>query len=84
MNLRVKDIAKRKGYTIDEIARGIGITYTAFFRRIDNPKLSTLEEVSQVLDCEIAELLPLGEDFMHIYDEKGEWQGIMRKPKSKE
>lgn len=81
MSLRIKEIAKKKGLSLNEVAQGIGITYTAFFRRIDNPKLSTLEEVSKVLDCEMAELLPLGEDFMHIYNEQGEWQGIMKKPK---
>lgn len=81
MNLRIKEVAKRKGFSLDEVSKSIGITYSSFFRRIDNPKLSTLKEVSQTLNCEIAELLPLGGDFMHIYNEYGEWQGIMKKPK---
>lgn len=80
MDLRIKEIAKKKGISLNEVAQGIGITYTSFFRRIDNPKLSTLKEVSKVLNCEIAELLPLGEGFTHIYNDKGGWLGIMKKP----
>ena len=79
MNLRIKETAKRKGFSLDDTAKKIGITYTSFYRRINNPKLSTLEEIASALNCEIAELLPVGESFYHSYDENGNWQGIRKK-----
>lgn len=54
---------------------------TNYCSGLQAPPLSTLEKIAQALNCEMAELLPLGEDFMHICNDRGEWQGIMRKPK---
>lgn len=81
MNLRIKEIAKKAGLSLDDTAKKIGITYTAFYRRIDNPKLSTLEEIANVLNCSVAELLEAPAGFMHLYDDKtGEWLGIIPRP----
>ena len=30
MNLRIKETAKRKGFSLDDTAKKIGITYTSF------------------------------------------------------
>lgn len=78
MKLRIKEIAKKKGYTLDDVAKGIGITYTAFFRRIDNPKLSTLVDVANFLKCEVVELLEVNKPFSHSYSPDGEWKGISK------
>lgn len=84
MKLKLKDIQKRKNIKNVELAKMVGISgqqITNYHSGEKTPPLSTLEKISQALNCEMAELLPLGEDFMHIYNEQGEWQGIMRKPK---
>lgn len=80
MNLRIKETAKRKGFSLDDTAKKIGITYTSFYRRINNPKLSTLEEIAKILNCPVQELLPAPEGYAHFYDDKtGEWLGIRKK-----
>ncbi|SDE16225.1 helix-turn-helix domain-containing protein [Riemerella columbipharyngis] len=77
---RIKEVAKMKGYSLQELSTMIGITYTSFFRRIQNPKLSSLQEIAKALECQIAELLPAGNGFSHFYDDQtGEWLGIRRK-----
>lgn len=81
MKERIKEIAKRKKVTLQFLAEKLGVTYSALWQKLNTPKVSTLEKIAQALNCEMAELLPLGDDFMHIYNDKGEWQGIMKKPK---
>lgn len=84
MKLKLKDIQKRKNIKNVELAKMVGISgqqITNYHSGEKTPPLPTLEKIARALNCEMAELLPLGEDFMHIYNEKGEWQGIMRKPK---
>ena len=78
--LKIKEVAKSKGFTLDELSKQMGITYTSFFRRIDNPKLSTLEEIARILNCSIQKLLSAPDGFAHFYDDKtGEWLGIRKK-----
>lgn len=84
MKLKLKDIQKRKGINNKELAEMIRVTnqqITNYNLGTRLPPLTTLEKIAKALHCEMVELLPLGEDFMHIYNENGEWQGIMRKPK---
>ncbi len=42
-------------------------------------KLENLATIAEILNCEIAELLPVGSGFAHFYDENGEWLGIRKK-----
>ena len=81
MKARIKEIAKNKGYTLDDIASKMGIIYNALYQRLSvSPKLSTLEEIAKILNCSIQELLPAPEGFAHFYDDKtGEWLGIRKK-----
>ena len=71
--LKIKEVAKSNGFTLDELSKQMGITYTSFFRRIDNPKISTLEEIARILNCSIQELLPAPDGYEHFYNAKGEW-----------
>lgn len=81
MKERIKEIAKNKGYTLDDIAKKMGIIYNALYQRLSvSPKLSTLEEIAQILNCPIQELLEAPEGYAHFYDDKtGEWLGIRKK-----
>lgn len=59
----------------------MGIIYNALYQRLSvSPKISTLEEIAKILNCPIQELLEAPEGFTHIYNDKGEWLGIMKKP----
>ncbi|WP_172920014.1 hypothetical protein [Capnocytophaga canis] len=59
----------------------MNITYPSLFRRLNAPKLSTLEEIAVVLNSSVAELLEAPAGFMHLYDDKtGEWLGIIPRP----
>jgi len=42
------------------------------------PPLSRLKQITDVLDCEVAELLPVGEKYGH-WELDGEWLGIRNK-----
>lgn len=81
MKERIKEIAKNKGYTLDDVAKKMGIIYNALYQRLSvSPKLSTLEEIATILNCPIQELLEAPEGYAHFYDDKtGEWLGIRKK-----
>ena len=77
---RIKEVAKRKKIQIQEIGKQLGITKENLNSRI-NKGMNTkgLEKIAKILNCELAELIPVGDDFTHFYDEQGRWLGIMRK-----
>lgn len=82
MSTRVKDVSDRKGVTYTEIAKQMSISrqsltnWTTGQRKM---KLDDLQEIANILKCEITELLPVGKDFDHLYNENGEWLGIRKK-----
>lgn len=78
MELRIKEVAKQKGFTLDDIAKKIGISYVSLFRRLNAPKLSTLEEIANILNCEVVELIEVNKPFTHSYDPEGNWKGISK------
>lgn len=82
MKLRIKEVQQRKNIKNVELAKIIDMTpqQVANYHSEDRmPPLSTLEKIASALNCEIAELLPVGEGFYHSYDENGNWQGIRKK-----
>lgn len=81
MKLRIKEIAKKKGKTLNEIADDMGIIYNALYQRLSaSPKMSTLEEIADILDCDPIELIEPKDTHQHFYDNKtGEWLGVRRK-----
>lgn len=79
-NLRIKEIAKRKGVLLQEIAECLKITYPSLNRRLKAAKLDTLVQIAEILNCELPELFKTSEDFSHFYDTEGkEWLGIRKK-----
>lgn len=78
--LRIKEVAKMKGFTLQQIAEELNISYVSLNRRMHTAKLETLTEIARILNCELAELFKTSEDFSHFYDtEKKEWLGIRKK-----
>lgn len=59
MELLIKDIAKEKGITLNEIAEKVGITQPSISRIVNgrmNPTLDTLEKIADSLGVGITEL----------------------------
>lgn len=81
MKLRIQDVLKRKGRDIQYVADKLGVTYNAVYLRINgNMRIDKLQEIAAVLETEPAELIELGSEFSHFYDDKtGEWLGIRKK-----
>lgn len=82
MITRVKDVSERKGVSYGEIAQKMGVSsqsitnWTTGQRQM---KLDDLAKIAEVLQTDIAELLPAGISTEHLYNEKGEWLGIRKK-----
>ena len=57
MNLRVKDVIKSKGMTMQEFADKLGITRDTLTRNINgNPTIETLDKIANALGVPITEL----------------------------
>jgi transcriptional regulator with XRE-family HTH domain len=59
MELLIKDLAKEKGITLNEIAEKVGITQPSISRIVNgriNPTLDTLEKIADSLGVGITEL----------------------------
>jgi len=55
MFLRVKEMARRKGLHLDELASRSGLSDTAFYK-LKDPRLSTLRKLSNALGVTIDKL----------------------------
>lgn len=78
---RVKQVAKNKNISTTDLAEKMGISLQAFnIRMRRSPKLTTFQEVAEILKCDIHELIDCGPNYAHFYDpETKEWLGIRKK-----
>lgn len=80
MELRIKEVAKKHGFTLKKIAEKLGTSQamvTYYDKGNVDISVDKLKEISGILGCEIAELLPLTNKYGHFYTDK-EWQGIRK------
>ena len=65
---------------MQDLVKQLGISKQSLNSKI-NKGMNTkgLEEIAKILNCEVVELIPVGNDFTHFYDEQGRWLGIVRK-----
>ena len=55
--LRVQEICKQKGITMQQLSERLGTTYQALYASLSgNPTLSKLSDIANVLDVEIIDL----------------------------
>lgn len=57
--LRVKEILKEKGITGRDLSSKLGMTEVGFYKMLSeagNPPLRRLEEIANLLECEISDL----------------------------
>lgn len=81
MELRIKEVAKKQGFTMKKIAEKLGTSQamvTYYDKGNVDISVDKLKEISGILGCEIAELLPIGDKYGHFYVDN-EWQGIRKK-----
>ena len=74
MELRVKEVCKKKGLLMEDLASRLGITRITLTRNINgNPTLSTLEKIADALSVSVVELFEAKrEGFMALVDNAGE------------
>lgn len=80
MQLRIKEVAKSKGFTMKAIAEALGTSQamvTYYEKGQVDISLDKLREIAQVLNCEMFELIPTNEHYGHFYVGK-EYQGIRK------
>lgn len=74
MELRVKEIIKNKGLTMQEFAESLGITRDTLTRNINgNPTIDTLQKIADALNVNFLELFTSTskEDLTALIDYKG-------------
>lgn len=82
MNLRITEILKKKKITQSELANRLGITRQSLGIKIkSNISIKELNKVSKALGVEVHELIELSDNYEHIYNENGDWKGILKKCK---
>lgn len=81
MALRIKEISKKRGISMREIAEKLNTTpamITYYEKGNVAITVEKLQKIANILDCEVFELIPSSSNFAHFYD-KGEYLGIRRK-----
>ena len=73
MNLRIKDICKEKGMTLQQVAEAMGVNRVSLSNSINgNPTIGTLEKIAVALGVEIVELFDAHRgDFTALIDHRG-------------
>lgn len=55
--LRIKEVAKEKGYTMQELADKVGVVRDTLTRQANgNPTISTLQKIADALEVDITDL----------------------------
>ena len=74
VDLLIKQIMKRKGISAEQLAQKLGISENSVYVKLrGNITLNALYDISQALDCEIADFFPVPPDYRH-WTERGETQ----------
>ena len=75
--LRIQEILKERGLTMEWLAGEIGIERESLYSRLRTGKISTLEEIANILKCPIHELIEAPKGYGHFYVD-GVWEGIRK------
>ena len=70
--LRIKEICKEKGITLQDLSKKLGINYNSVHSIMTgNPKIDTLQKIADVLGVQITDLFEQASDFKALIDYKG-------------
>ena len=66
VSLLIREIMKKKGVTLEALARRLGVTSSTMNIKLNgNITLNALYDIAQALDCEIADFFPVPEGYRH-------------------
>lgn len=52
----IKKVIKEKGYTVEQVAKEMGVNRVTLFQNINrNPTIKTLQRIADVIHCDISE-----------------------------
>lgn len=72
MSLRIKEVLKEKGYTIQSLSEAMGINRVSLTNSINgNPTVETLEKIASTIGVNISELF-IGDGIMGVIRAKGQ------------
>lgn len=78
MKLRVKEVAKSKGMSLQELSKRLNISYQALDARTrKNCSLGIIQGMADVLECHALELIEAPKGYGHFYVD-GVWEGIRK------
>lgn len=67
MNYRIKEVCRRKGLMMKDLAEKLGMTEVGLSKSLNgNPTVSRLEEIAKVLDVDFMELLNEKTVLLHV------------------
>lgn len=70
--MRIKELIRNKGLTIEEFAESIGMKQSSISRAINgNPTLDTLQKIADGLQVDISELFTPAQDFTALISYNG-------------
>lgn len=79
MELKIKEVCRKKKIPLKLIAKRIGISRQALDARIKlNPKWSSINEIAEAMDVNVIELIVPPPGYIHFYIGE-EWMGISRR-----
>jgi len=73
MDLKIKEICKQKGLTLQQVAEAMGVNRVSLSNSINgNPTIGTLEKVATALGVEVVDLFAKRGDFVAFVRRNGE------------
>ena len=65
--LRVQEICKQQGITMQDLAKRMGVTYQALYAAVSgNPTIGKLEEIAKALGVEVIDLFEMKQDESNV------------------
>lgn len=82
MKTRIKELIKEKGYTLQDFAAKIGMTYPGLYQIINGqPSMPSLIKIAEALGVELWELFADGREIAARYQEQHQTPDAMRCPR---
>lgn len=85
MDYRVKELTKKAGMTLEELANSLGYTRQNLTKTLaNNPTIGTLEKIAKALGVDVVELFAPKNDFIAFVRSEGKTHTITSKEELKE
>lgn len=82
MTTRIKELIKEKGYTLQDFAAKIGMTYPGLYQIINGqPSMPSLIKIAEALGVELWELFADGREIAARYQEQHPTPDALRCPR---